>query len=275
MSGKFFSKMLALPEKLEPGQLALSLRDISLSYGERKILNNVSLQLYAGEILALVGPNGAGKSSLLDVLSGDILAEGSVEIQGKELRERSTLELARHRAVLTQHNELSFPFTVIEVVEMGRSPWQRTQYEADDEEAIRDSLKRTETEQFSERQYPSLSGGEKARASLARVLAQRTGILLLDEPTAALDIKHQEAVLQLARDRANAGDAVVVVLHDLNLAAAFADRVALLSQGVLVGVGSPDAVFSAETISETYQSPVEVIQHPRTGRAIVLPIRRE
>ncbi|GMA29127.1 hypothetical protein GCM10025874_23800 [Arenivirga flava] len=145
--------------------------------------------------------------------------------------------------------------------------------EDEDEQAVADAMARTEVTRFAERAYPSLSGGERARASLARVLAQCTGIVMLDEPTAALDLKHQEAVLRIARERAAAGDAVVVVLHDLNLAAAYADRVALLAGGRLHSVGAPGRVLTAETIGEVYQHPVEIVRHPRTGRAIVVPLR--
>lgn len=266
-------KILALPEQLIPGEIAIIARDISLSYGDKRILDSVDITVTAGEILALVGPNGAGKSTLLDVLSGDAHASGTLDIVGKPIGDWKVADLARQRAVLTQQNMLSFPFTVFEVVEMGRAPWQRTPREDDDDEAIREALSITDTAQFIERRYPSLSGGEKARASLARVLAQRTGIIFLDEPTAALDIKHQEAVLQVAKQRAQNGDAVVVVLHDLNLAAAYADRVTLLNHGRVYADGSPSEVLTAEAISTVYQYPVEIIAHPKSGLPLVLPLR--
>jgi len=236
------------------------------------ILDGVDLDIVAGEVLALVGPNGAGKSTLLGVLAGDEDSTGSVDVAGRSLRDWRIADLARERAVLAQDNQLSFPFTVLEVVEMGRSPWLRSEREADDDAAVLEAMRETAVTGFAPRHFPSLSGGERARVSLARVLAQRTSILMLDEPTAALDLKHQEDVLRVARDRARAGNAVVVVLHDLNLAAAYADRIALLERGRLRAVGSPAEVLTAELISDVYQYPVEILTRPG-GEILVIPVR--
>jgi iron complex transport system ATP-binding protein len=156
---------------------------------------------------------------------------------------------------------------------MGRAPWQRTPLDYDDEEAVDEAIRLTDIDRFRHRQVPSLSGGERARSAFARVLAQRTGILLLDEPTAALDLRHQEDVLRLARQRAHAGDAVIVVLHDLNLAAAYADRIALLSEGRIVALGTPREVLTVERVSDVYAQPVEIIEHPVSGATIILPVR--
>jgi iron complex transport system ATP-binding protein len=238
-----------------------------------RILTDVSFEADAGELVALIGPNGAGKSTLLSVVTGDQAATGRVEIAGRALGDWSLKELGRRRAVLLQQTGVFFPFTVHEVVEMGRAPWQGTPRDADDERAVAESLALTEMTRFAERAVPSLSGGERARASLARILAQQTGILLLDEPTAALDLRHQEDVLRIARDRARAGDCVVIVLHDLSLAAAYADRIVLIAEGRVVADGTPDAVLTAPLLSEVYDLRVEVIRHPSTGTAIVLPLR--
>ena len=268
------SRRLEIPAAIAVGELAVRARGIGVQLDGKRILEGVDLDLHAGEVLALIGPNGAGKSTLLGVLSGDAaLTTGTVEIAGVPLGDWHLQVLARQRAVLAQSNAVAFPFSVAEIVEMGRAPWRRTPLEDDDESAIAEAMELTEVTRFAERAYPSLSGGERARASLARVLAQRTGIVMLDEPTAALDLKHQEAVLRIARERAAAGDAVVVVLHDLNLAAAYADRVALLADGRLHSAGAPEQVLTAETIAEVYQHPVEIVRHPRTGRAIVVPLR--
>ncbi|WP_416447273.1 ATP-binding cassette domain-containing protein [Leucobacter sp. HNU] len=145
--------------------------------------------------------------------------------------------------------------------------------EDDDNAAIAEALAAADVAHLGNRRVPSLSGGERARAAFARVLAGRTGVLMLDEPTAALDLAHQEAVLSMARERARAGDAVLVVLHDLNLAAAYADRIALLKRGGIVACDTPERVLTAQTVSEVYDTPVEVIPHPTTGRGIVLPLR--
>jgi iron complex transport system ATP-binding protein len=239
-----------------------------------RILDSISFEASAGEVVALIGPNGAGKSTLLAVVTGDQATTGGrVEIDGRALGEWSLKELGRRRAVLLQQNGVFFPFTVREVVEMGRAPWQGTPRDADDDVVVDEAIALTEMTRFRERPLPSLSGGERARASLARILAQETGILLLDEPTAALDLRHQEDVLRIARDRARAGDCVVVVLHDLSLAAAYADRIVLIADGTVVADGTPDAVLTPALLGAVYELPVEVMRHPVTGTVIVLPRR--
>ncbi len=155
---------------------------------------------------------------------------------------------------------------------MGRAPWAGGEREDEDDTAVAEAMARTEVTGFAGRPFSALSGGERARVALARVLAQRAPLLLLDEPTAALDLRHQELVLRLCRERARAGDAVVVVLHDLALAAAYADRVAVLRAGRIAADGPP-RVFSEELLSDVYDQPVEVLAHPRTGAPLVLPRR--
>ena len=156
---------------------------------------------------------------------------------------------------------------------MGRAPWRGTDAEALDDGAVDAAMAATDTAAFADRRFTALSGGERARVALARVLAQRTATLLLDEPTAALDLHHQELVLELARAHARAGGAVVVVLHDLALAAAHADRVALLSAGRLAAVGTPTEVCTAERLSAVYRHPIDVLPHPRTGALLIVPRR--
>lgn len=240
------------------------------------ILEEVSLDVAYGTILALVGPNGAGKSTLLGVLAGDIRpVTGAVELEGRALDAWTGRELARMRGVLLQANAVAFSFTAREVVEMGRAPWEGTTRADDDEAAIAGALASTDVADLAERAFPTLSGGEKARVSLARVLAQDTRVLLLDEPTAALDIAHQEQVLRLARARAAEGCAVVAVLHDLSLAAAYADEIAMLHHGRLVAHGTPDEVLTADRVEAVYGTPVRVMPDPDTGRPIVLPRRAD
>ncbi|MFB8388157.1 heme ABC transporter ATP-binding protein [Microbacterium sp. NPDC055910] len=240
----------------------------------RAILSDASVEVHDGEVHALVGPNGAGKSTLFGVIAGDTTAtHGEALLDGRPLREYPGRELARLRGVLLQQNTVTFPFTVAEVVEMGRAPWARTPHEDEDDDAIRRALQDTDITQLVARTMPSLSGGERARVALARVLAQRTGILLLDEPTAALDLKHQEDVLAVARRRAREGAAVAVVLHDLNAALSSADRVTLLSAGSVVASGDPAEVLTAERIEEVYAQPVDVFRHPVTGTPVVMPRR--
>ncbi|WP_223256292.1 heme ABC transporter ATP-binding protein [Micromonospora endophytica] len=240
----------------------------------RPILTDVTITVRAGELLALVGPNGAGKSTLLGAICGDLAPTcGDITFASRPLSRWSPVELARARAMLPQRTTVSFPFTVAEVVAMGRAPWAGTPYADEDAVAIAEALRLTGMESLTGRVFAALSGGEQARAALARVLAQRTGMLLLDEPTAALDLHHQELVLTLARDHARQGGSVVVVLHDLGLAAAYADRIALLAGGRLVADGRPGEVLTGDRLSEVYQHEVEVLPHPRTGVPLVVPVR--
>jgi iron complex transport system ATP-binding protein len=246
---------------------------VTVDLGGRRVVDGVDLDVAAGEVVALVGPNGAGKSTLLAALAGDVAAGGRIEIGDRDVRTWKPVELARRRAVLPQKAALSFPFTVGEVVAMGRAPWAGRPEGADDEDAIVEAMRPTETTGFAARQFPALSGGEQARAALARVLAQRTPVLLLDEPTAALDLRHQELVLRAVRERAANGAAVVVVLHDLGLAAAYADRACVLAAGRVRAEGPPREVFTGKLLSDVYQHEVEVFDHPRTGTPMVVPRR--
>ncbi len=248
-------------------------RSVVVRLGGRTVVDGVDLRANAGEVVALVGPNGAGKSTLLAALAGDLDADGTIEIAGRDVRRCKAGELARMRAVLPQQATLSFPFTAGEVVRMGRAPWRGRPEGDDDDAVVAEAMELTGTTTFADRPFPALSGGEQARVALARVLAQRASVLLLDEPTAALDLRHQEAVLGAARQRARAGDAVVVVLHDLGLAAAYADRVYVLAAGRVRGQGSPADVFTGELLTDVYGHPIEVLAHPRTGKPLVLPER--
>ncbi|MFF0183972.1 ATP-binding cassette domain-containing protein [Streptomyces sp. NPDC005244] len=197
-------------------------------------------------------------------------AEGEDAVAGGLCGAAGRGDPALRRAVLPQAAALSFPFTVEEVVRMGRAPWAHTPH--DDDTAVASAMAATEVTGFAPRSFAALSGGERARVALARVLAQRAP-LLLDEPTAALDLRHQELVLRVCRERAAAGDAVVVVLHDLGLAAAYADRTAVLCAGRVAAHGPPAEVFTDRLLTDVYRQPVEVLPHPRTGAALITPRR--
>lgn len=250
----------------------ISARNIAVRLGGRAILDDVSLDVTPGEVLALVGPNGAGKSTLLSVLSGDRKPDsGTVTIDGRELGSIRHGELARLRAVLTQENSVSFPFRVSEVVAMGRSPWARSLESRDDVAVVNEALEVTDVAHLGDRRYTTLSGGEKARVSLARVLAQHTPVVFLDEPTAALDLRHQEDVMRVARSMAEDGRAVVVVLHDLSLAGAYSDRLALIAHGALDAIGTPREVLTAERVERVYGLAVEL--RDVGGHPVVVPRR--
>lgn len=166
---------------------------------------------------------------------------------------------------------MSFPFLVSEVVAMGRSPWARTVEGRDDVTAVRQAMDASDVSHLAARRYTALSGGEKARVSLARVLAQRTPVVFLDEPTASLDLRHQEDVMRIARALADEGRAVVVVLHDLTLAGAYADRMALISAGRLEAIGTPAEALTEERVERVYGLPVQL--HLVAGRPVVVPVR--
>ena len=252
----------------------LSLSGVSVKRGKRNIVNDVSLEVRSGEVLALVGPNGAGKSSILATLSGDLTPEkGEAMLMNRPTANYRPMQQARLRAMLLQANQVSFPFTVQQVVDMGRSPWAGQPEEERDDEAVAEATNSVEIGHLLGRRFNELSGGEKARVSLARVLAQETPIVLLDEPTAALDLHHQERVMGLIRRLGHDGKSVVVVVHDLNLAAAYADRVALIVEGRVDATGSPSEVITAERISEVYRVDVDVLTD-NDGRQIVVPKRR-
>jgi iron complex transport system ATP-binding protein len=268
------SREFRLPSPSVPGQVVLTAANLTVRLGGAEILREVSIEVRAGRVLALVGPNGAGKSTLLAALSGDLDPDsGGVEIDGATPAEWTTRELAVRRGMLMQRIDVSFPFHVTDIVRMGRAPWAGTPAEEWDDDVVATAMSEADVLHFAPRVFNSLSGGERARAAMARVLAQEPVLLLLDEPTAALDIRHQEQVMGLARDRARRGDAVVVVMHDLGLAASYADDIAVMSRGRIAAVGPPADVLTRELLSEVYEHPIEVWRHPRTGAVVVLPQR--
>lgn len=251
------------------------LDSVGLVLDGRAIVKTVSMEVHAGEVLALVGPNGAGKSSILSLLAGDVHAtSGTAFLGDKDVTKYRPDEASRLRSVLMQANQVSFPFSVWEIVEMGRAPWGRTPLIAEDDEAIEEALSLADVGHLSERRFNQLSGGERARVSLARVLAQRTPLVLLDEPTAALDLKHQESVMRTIRDLADQGRGVVVVVHDLSVAAGYADRVAMVVEGRLEATGSPAEVIVADRVSRVYGVDVDIEQVGHPPRPVVLPRRK-
>jgi iron complex transport system ATP-binding protein len=252
----------------------LRMRQLAASYGPRPILRGVNLTVEAGQVVALVGPNGVGKSTLLRVLSGVVPARGGeARLNGVDLLRLPPAERARRLAVVPQMIKLPEAFTVGELVLMGRTPhlplWGGETRQ--DCEIAWQAMRRTHIEDLAARRVDELSGGEQQRVVIARALAQEPQVLLLDEPTAHLDLKHQVAVLELVRSLAHEhGLAVLLTLHDLNQAAQYADRVALLHQGQIVAEGSAQAVFTPERLSEVYGVPVTISRHPTRGTPIVL-----
>jgi iron complex transport system ATP-binding protein len=250
-------------------------RALSKRAGRARLLDGIGLSVGAGEMIAIIGPNGAGKSTLLRLLSGDLRpSEGEVRLKQRDIRSYAPRELAARRTMLSQHINVTFPFTVEEIVLMGAGDRSLR----DPSPLVDAALDEVGLTQFRERQLPTLSGGEQQRAHFARVLVQLacgeqqhgSGLLLLDEPTSSLDMRHQIDLVETARRRAENGTAVIAVLHDLNLAMRFADRIVLLHRGKLaVDCGRTDAI-TAETIRRIFEVDV-TIGYTESGVPFLLP----
>lgn len=253
----------------------LTLNSIHVSYGKKTVLKNLSLHVDAGEILALIGPNGAGKTTLIHSVTGTLpIGAGQVQVQGRDVAKLGVAERAKLLAVVPQARQMGGAYSVQQAVMMGRTAYMGWlgHESAVDRAAVQLALAQTNLEDFSERSIARLSGGEQQRVLLARALAQSTPVLLLDEPTNHLDLQHQTNLLALVRRLAKEKNlAVMMAMHDLNLVSSVADKVALLVDGVLVEVGTPQEVLRADLISDAYQTPVDVVAHPETGAPIIFP----
>lgn len=250
----------------------VTVKNLSFSYDDNPCLTDISLEIQKGDCIALVGPNGAGKSTLLKCIAGNYHSyKGQIEFFSKPLQDYSILELSRIRSVMEQNTEVSFEYLVHDVILMGRSYADNKLQGDAEKQFINQCLEKTDLCDLQFRKISALSGGEKARVALARVLAQDCPLVLLDEPTASLDIRHQESTMNIARNLAKNGHAVVVVLHDLNLAAAYCNKVVLLKDGEIVNAGSFSEVFESDILSSVYQYPIEVIKENNSIR--VEPVR--
>src|SRR6185312_1872751 len=256
----------------------LEARDITINYGARKAVTNASLVVQAGEVTAILGPNGAGKSSLLRALNGSLKpSAGEILLDGQPLNSLSRRTISRRIATVAQEADLRFPVTVMEFVLGGRYAWASMSawgWETDDDIRIAEEiLIETKLEEFSSRRMNELSGGERQRAVLARALATEAPILLLDEPTANLDVAHQAAILACVRQRCDQrGSAAVVVTHDINLAAEFADRVMLIKKGQTIASGTQLEVLTEPRLAEVFDIRLLVDAHPITGAPRITPV---
>lgn len=256
--------------------MALAAQGVSVAISGAPLLVNVDVAITPGQVTTVLGPNGAGKTSLLRVLTGELLPDvGGVTCSGKPLASFPPDRLARSLAVLPQHSMLDFPFTAAEVVMLGRTPHDTGLKR--DEEIVHEALACVDGAYLASRIYTQLSGGEKQRVHLARVLAQiwepvdEAGrYLLLDEPTASFDLAHQRLTLDVVADLAARGVGVMIVLHDLNLAARCADQMVLMQCGSVAYNGTPDAVLNTQTIASVFQIDVQIGEHPVTGMPLVI-----
>lgn len=252
----------------------LRTENLMIRRGSKTVLSGITLELKPGEVLGVLGPNGAGKSTLLGALCGELLAdEGRVWLDERELRHCTGVERAQQLAVLPQVSTLDFGFRVEEVVGMGRLPYQSGRVR--DAQIVAAALGAADAGHLSGRSYLALSGGERQRVHLARVLAQlwpgETGqTLLLDEPTSMLDPLHQHTTLQAVREFADRGAAVLVILHDLNLAARYCDRVLLLEDGRPVALDTPEQVLQPQLLKAVFGLEVLVQPHPERGHPLII-----
>jgi iron complex transport system ATP-binding protein len=261
----------------------LQATDISFAYGRRRaasqrVLDGVSLAVERGTIVGLLGPNGSGKTTLLRILAGVLAPQsGSVTIDGRPIEQMSRRDLARRVAVVPQETHSTFDFSVIDMVLMGRYPHLGAfELEGADDQAIaRDALAATGTAELEARPFATLSGGEKQRVVIASALAQASDVLLLDEPTAALDLGYQfEITALLRRLNADRGTTMIVSTHDLNLVAALCERVVLLKQGQVVAHGATETTLTPEHIRLLYEVEADVQFHPLAKHLTVVPLAR-
>lgn len=253
----------------------IHLDDVHVAFDETIVLDGVTFAVESGQFVALVGPNGAGKTTLLRTINGLISpTSGRVTVDNHPVEALSSRELSRLVATVPQDTSLGFDFSVRDVVAMGRTPHRGRldRATAADREAVTTALKRTAVHEFADRPVGTLSGGERQRVMLARALAQQTPVLLLDEPTASLDLKHQIRTLSMARSLANENKTVLAAIHDLDLAARFCETVALLHDGHIVAHGPPADVLTADRLETVFGIPMVVETDSITGTPRITPL---
>lgn len=254
----------------------LDISNISLSFRDKLILSNVSLEVSAGEFFVIIGPNGAGKTSLLKVLAGlQKTQKGTVTIKDKNILNYRRRNLSQIMAIVPQHIEVGFPFTVADTVIMGRSPHLGIlgMEGENDFHIAEEAMKFTDVSHLTDRKLFQLSGGELQRVIIARAICQQPEIILLDEPTTALDPSHQLKIMDLMEKfRREHGTTIIMVSHDLNLASMYGDRVLLLKSGRVVKTGDPKSVLNKELLEDSYGCRIQIDESPLGGVARVTPI---
>lgn len=251
----------------------LEVVDLSFKINVHITLRIGRFELHPGQFHVLLGANGAGKSTLLSLISGQRKPDsGEVKLCGQNIAELTSKQQARSRAVLTQEHGSVFRFSSEEVVAMGRYPWAGTERSQEDTAVIASVMEQYEINPLAERSVDVLSGGEKARVAMGRITAQATPVMLLDEPTAALDLKHQLSLLSSVKSFTEKGGSALVIVHDINRALEFADMVSFLHEGRIIASGAPAETVTPHIIEKTYGVPVDVRPHPITGNISVTPL---
>lgn len=247
----------------------MQIRDLTIGYEENTIISDVNAEIRTGELIGIIGRNGAGKSTLLKTIRGLLPAKkGEVLYFGQPLAAYGEKELARRVAYLQQNVETSFGYTGMDIVLTGRYPYMKWwESEKDEDKALaRDCMSYTGTLDLAERPVTEVSGGQKQRILLAKVLAQQTPLLFLDEPTTGLDMVYREEIFRFARELANMGKTILMVVHELDLAAAYCSRIFLLGEGRLLADGTPGQVLTERLLSRAYEADISVEQNPKNGR---------
>ena len=248
----------------------ISLKNVSVSYQQKRVLENLSIDFHKGEFCALLGPNGAGKSTLLKaIIDFQLEKTGKVFISGKEFHDWSRQELAKQIAIIPQDFQLQFDYTVEDLVLMGRFPylgrWQN--YTNIDKKKVEQILMQLDLNSLKNKLYSQLSGGERRRVSIARALAQETQVLLMDEAFANLDINHQIEIMQLLSEiNREHNKLIILVSHNINLASEYCERIVMLREGVVIADGIPENIVNSENLKELYNAELKIIKNPVSGK---------
>lgn len=259
-------------------------KNITVQIGDKKLVRDVSMNITPGKFSVILGKNGAGKSTFLKTLTGDMKpSSGEILVEDRRLESIEHKHLARKRAVMMQNATLAFSFTALEVVLMGRMPHSRGFETPRDQQIARECMKQAGVDDLADRSFPTLSGGEKQRVQFARMLAQlwdrvkenRPCCLMLDEPLSSLDLSYQHTIMHLVKRLSRKNVGVLMILHDLNLAAQYADEINIMKDGRTFALGTPNDVFKPEIIEMAFDCPVHIMQHPHYQCPLVIAAKKE
>ncbi|HJH32632.1 MAG TPA: heme ABC transporter ATP-binding protein [Methanosarcinaceae archaeon] len=251
----------------------LKIKDLNVSYGQHQVLEKIGLSAVKGEFIGIIGPNGSGKTTLLKTITNVLKpTSGTIMIDGTNIEKMKSNEIAKNVAVVSQVVSINFEFTVKDIVLMGRNPYIKSSESVEDINIANDMMKKTNIHFLKKRLITRLSGGELQRVIIARALTQTPKILLLDEPTSHLDITNQIEILNLVKKASTKGMVVIAVMHDLNLAAYYCNKICLLRDGCLISTGTPRQVLTPSNIEVAFNLPIEVMHNNRTNSLYVMPI---